>query len=130
MASYNSKKISFAFLDNNPSARFVYGDDLQKTRGKGSASLRSHPNSLGFITKKFSDTADGAFYRPEEYQAIFFEELDKLKTQVEKNPKLTYYISQLGSGEANRYKIWETLIKTNLLKTLEGYPNVVFCFKK
>lgn len=128
MASYSDIEITWQFLDTNPCCYFIYGDNLQR-RGKGGAAvLRDHPHSIGFITKKFPDNNDGSFYRPEEYSAVFFEELQKLEKVIKNNPTKKFYISKLGAGLANKYRIWELLIHHNLVLVLEKYPNVVFCW--
>jgi hypothetical protein len=81
-----------------------------------------------FITKKFPDNKDNSFYKPEEYSSVFFEELEKLKRIIEKHPDKIFYISQLGGGLANRYYIWQKLIRHNLVRTLEKFKNVIFCW--
>jgi hypothetical protein len=129
MAEYKDITIDWQFLDNNPTSYFVFGDNLQR-RGKGGAvCLRDHPHAIGFITKKFPDNNEGSFYRPEEYSLIFFEELKKLEAIVKKHPNKTFYISKLGAGLANKYRIWELLVHHNLVLTLEKYDNVIFCWK-
>mgnify|MGYP000228817337 FL=1 len=129
MATYKNIKITQEFLDNNPTAYFVFGDNLERCGYGGAAQLRDHPHSIGFITKKFPDNHDGSFYKPEEYSPVFFEELKKLKTIIEKRPEKVFYISQLGSGLANKYRIWDKLIRHNLVRTLDEFSNVIFCWK-
>lgn len=130
MATYKNMQITWEFLDTTPSAYFVFGDNLQK-RGKGGAAiLRDHPHSLGFITKKFPDNNDGAFYHPEEYSPVFFEELRKLEEIIKKHPEKTFYVSKLGAGLANKFRIWELLIHHNLTMALDKYSNVVFCWEE
>ncbi len=130
MAKYKNIEITKYFLDNNPNAYFVFGDNLERRGFGGAAKLRDHPHAIGFITKKFPDNRDTSFYHKEEYQEVFFEELFKLAKIVEKRPDKTFYISQLGSGLANRYLIWEDLIKENLVRALSKFDNVVFCWKE
>lgn len=79
MAIYKNLIITQEFLDSNPDAYFVFGDNLIREGCGGAAALRHHPHAVGFITKKFPDNKDESFYRPEEYSPIFFEELHKLK---------------------------------------------------
>lgn len=128
MAIYKNIKITQEFLDNDLNAYFVFGDNLERYGHGGAASLRDHPHAIGFITKKFPDNKDESFYKPEEYSPVFFEELGKLKTIIEKRPDKIFYISQLGGGLANRYKIWEKLIRHNLVRSLTDLDNVVFCW--
>ena len=128
MAIYKNIKITQEFLDNNPDAYFIFGDNLERWGHGGAAKLRDHPHSIGFITKKFPDNKDSSFYKPEEYSPVFFEELEKLKRVIEKRPGKTFYISQLGGGLANKFYIWQRLVRHNLVKSLENYNNVVFCW--
>jgi len=130
MAKYQDIQITKYFLDNNPDAYFIFGDNLERKGYGGAAALRDHPHSFGFITKKFPDNRDTSFYDKEEYKEVFFEELYRLAKIVEKRPEKTFYISQLGGGLANRYQIWENLIKDNLVRTLSKFDNVVFCWKE
>jgi hypothetical protein len=130
MALYKNINITWQFLDANPGTYFVFGDNLQKYGKGGAARLRGHPHALGFITKKFPDNQDGAFYTPEEYLPIFYEELKKLEQIIKHNPTKTFYISKLGGGLANRFKIWETLIQPRLTKELSKYENIVFCWEE
>jgi len=128
MAIYKNIKITQEFLDTNLNAYFIFGDNLERRGHGGAAKLRDHPHAIGFITKKFPDNNDSSFYKPEEYSAVFFEELEKLKRIVEARPDKTFYISQLGGGLANKYFIWQKLIRHNLVKVLENYENVIFCW--
>jgi hypothetical protein len=128
MAIYKNLMITQEFLDSNPDAYFIFGDNLIKEGCGGAAALRYHPHAIGFITKKFPDNKDDSFYRPEEYSPVFFEELRKLKKIIENRPNKTFYISQLGGGLANRYYIWQKLIRHNLVKELEDFKNVIFCW--
>lgn len=128
MAIYKNIKITQEFLDTNPNAYFIFGDNLERWGHGGAARLRDHPHAIGFITKKFPDNKDSSFYKPEEYSSVFFEELEKLKRVVETRPDKTFYVSQLGGGLANKYFIWQKLIRHNLVKVLEKYKNVVFCW--
>lgn len=130
MAIYKNIQITHEFLDCNPSAYFVFGDNLERWGHGGAAKLRDHPHAIGFITKKFPDNKDGSFYKPEEYSPVFFEELKKLKVIVEQRPGKTFYISQLGGGLANKFRIWQKLISHNLTKELEKFDNVIFCWEE
>lgn len=130
MATYKNIEITKQFLDRVPNAYFIFGDNLERRGYGGAAALRDHPHAFGFITKKFPDNRDSSFYTPDEYQEVFFEELYKLVKTVERRPDKTFYISQLGAGLANRYKIWEKLIHHNLVLSLEKYDNVVFCWNE
>jgi hypothetical protein len=128
MAIYKDIHVTQEFLDNDTNAYFVFGDNLERWGHGGAAKLRDHPHSIGFITKKFPDNQDGSFYKPEEYSSVFFEELKKLKIIIEKRPDKVFYISQLGGGLANKFRIWDKLIRHNLVRTLEPFENVVFCW--
>lgn len=128
MALYKNIIITQEFLDSNPDSYFVFGDNLERWGHGGAAKLRDHPHAIGFITKKFPDNKDGSFYKPEEYSPVFFEELKKLEKVISKRADKKFYISQLGGGLANKFRIWESLIRDNLVRSLEKYKNVVFCW--
>ena len=130
MSNYKKISITQQFLDENPNSYFVFGDNLIREGYGGAAVLRDHPHSIGFITKKYPDNKDSSFYKPEEYSGVFFEELEKLNKIIEKRPDKKFYISQLGGGLANKYYIWEKLIRHNLVKKLENYNNVIFCWEE
>lgn len=130
MAIFQNITITPEFLDLNPTAYYVYGDNIER-KGRGDlAKLRQHPHALGFITKKFADDCDSSFYKPSEYSSVFFEELNKLVRVIKKRPQNTFYVSPLGSSErSNRYRIWELLIQHNLIAALENFENTVFCWR-
>jgi hypothetical protein len=129
MAVYKNILITQEFLDSNPDSYFVFGDNLERWGHGGAAKLRDHPHAIGFITKKFPDNKDSSFYKPEEYSPVFFEELKKLEKIITKRPDKKFYISQLGGGLANKFRIWELLIRDNIVRSLEKYKNVVFCWE-
>jgi hypothetical protein len=128
MAKYQNIKITEEFLDQNPDSYFIFGDNLERYGHGGAAILRDHCRAIGFITKKFPDNKDESFYKPDEYSPIFFEELKKLKTIILEKPNKIFYVSQLGGGLANRYKIWEKLIRHNVVRQLSEFNNVIFCW--
>ena len=129
MAVYKNILVTQEFLDLEPNSYFVFGDNLERWGYGGAAKLRDHPHAIGFITKKFPDNRDSSFYRPEEYSPVFFEELEKLKKIITKRPDKKFYISQLGGGLANKFRIWELLIRDNLVRSLNNFKNVVFCWE-
>jgi hypothetical protein len=129
MAKYKNFEVSRSFLDSNPDVYFIFGDNIDRRGYGGAAVLRDHSRAIGFITKKFPDNRDTSFYHKEEYEDVFFEELEKLEKKIQEKPDKKFYISQLGAGLANRYRIWEHLIKDNLISRLEKYDNVVFCWE-
>lgn len=122
--------ISEDFLNKNPNAIFVFGDNLMRTGTGGAAKLRRHPQTLGFITKKRPNNEDSSFFHPDEYRPYFEKGLDQLKQRIKQFPENTFYISKLGSGLANRYKIWEKVICDKLVQELLPFDNVIFCFPK
>lgn len=130
MATHKLVEINQAFLDKNPNVYFVFGDNVIRKGYGGAAKLRDHPRAIGFITKKFPDNRDTSFYRVEEYEVLFFQELRKLAKTIKTNPNNIYFISQLGAGLANRYQIWENLIQENLINEFKECSNVVFCWNK
>lgn len=130
MAKYENFIMSEDFLDKNKRSIFVFGDNILRQGYGGAAALRDHPQSYGFITKKYPDNHDTSFYRPNEYSIIFFDELVKLREYIQEEPFKSFYISQLGAGLANKYFIWENIIKQGLEKNLQQFPNVVFLWDK
>lgn len=118
-------KITKSYLRNNPNHVFVFGDNLKRKGYGGAATLRDEPNTYGFITKKAPNNNDGSFYRPDEYKEKFDVELKRLIKEIEKNPDKVYLISQLGGGLANKYGIYQKVIK-NGLTILEKFDNVRF----
>lgn len=130
MAEYKDIIITENFLNSNPNVYFVFGDNTIRTGYGGAAALRDHPRTYGFITKVFPDNRDSSFYALEEYDKVFFEELQKLKNFIFEHPDNKIYISQLGGGLANRYKIWDNIIKDGLEKEFSNNENVVFLWTK
>ena len=128
MAKYQNIEIKKQFLDSNPDSYFVFGDNLIREGYGGAALLRDHPQAIGFVTKKFPDNRDTSFYHAEEYEDMFWEEMEKLEKMIIEQPDKTFYISQLGGGLANRYNIWGILINPNIVAKLSKYDNVVFCW--
>ena len=126
MARYENFIVTKEFLDENLTAIFVFGDNILREGYGGAAVLRDHPRAYGFITKKSPNNLDYAFYKLEDYKAVFMDELIKLKEKIKENPFDTFYISQLGAGLANKHKIWENIIKDGLEKNLKHFSNVVF----
>jgi hypothetical protein len=130
MAEYKNFIMTKEFLDSNPKAIFVFGDNTIRKGYGGAAILRDHPQSYGFITKKYPDNEDESFYQPKEYAIVFFDELVKLREKIQDDPFKKFYISQLGGGLANKYNIWEKIIKSGLEKNLQEFTNVVFLWEK
>jgi hypothetical protein len=130
MATYKNIIITHELLDSEPNSYVIFGDNLIHQGFGGAAKLRDHPHAIGFITKKFPDNRDDSFYKPEEYVPIFFEELEKLTKLVKNKPDKNFYITQLGGGLANKFYIWQKLIRHNLVRSLEPYSNVVFCWEE
>lgn len=130
MAKYENFIVTKEFLDKNPNAVFIFGDNLRRVGYGGAAALRDHPQTYGFITKKSPDNIDDSFFRPESYAIDFLVYAVELQLFIEKNIDKIFYISQLGGGLANRYKIWEKVIKPGLIKYFSHYDNVVFLWDK
>jgi hypothetical protein len=120
------KFITRGYLKAHPKEIFVFGDNKERWGHGGAAALRDFKNTFGFITQKRPSNDASAHYKIEEYKPIFEHELVKLKKQIEKNPELTYLISRIGGGLANKFHIWENIIEPVIKKELEHYPNVKF----
>ena len=118
------KHITAGYLRANPNLIFVFGDNLIRRGKGGAAKLRDEPNTYGFITKKYPNNMDGSFYRPEEYRIIFARELIKLTREIVDHPNNIYLITKLGAGLANRYHIYEHVIRPGLA-CFESFPNVI-----
>ena len=116
------------YLKKHTDCIFVFGDNLLRKGRGGAANLRDMPNTYGFITKKAPDNNDTSFYRPKEYIKLFNTELRKLKILISDDHDKTFLISKLGSGLANKYYIWETIIRDGL-EQIRGIPNVIFLWK-
>lgn len=120
-----SMKITKSYLRRNPDHIFVFGDNLQRKGRGGAAKLRDETNTYGFITKKAANNNSGSFYKPKEYEEKFNSELKKLVKEIERNPDKIFLISKLGGGLANKYSIYEKIIRPGL-SVLKEYENVVF----
>lgn len=118
------------FLNKDPNAFFVFGDNLQRQGFAGAAALRHHPRAIGFVTKKAPNGYIKSCFEPEEYSKIFFDQLKQLSSHIQKNPQRKFYISKLGAGYANKHYIWEKLIHHNLIAELSSFDNVVFCWEE
>jgi len=116
--------ITKEYLSNNPDHIFVFGDNKLRYGLGGAAMLRYMKNSYGFITKRAPDNKASSFYKPSDYISTFNKELAKLVERIESEPEHTFLISKLGSGLANKYNIYEKIIKPELEKLAEKYDNV------
>lgn len=115
------------YLKAHPNEIFVFGDNLLRRGYGGAAKVRDCKNTYGFITKKAPNNLDSAFYKPEEYRPVFINELILLISSIDNNYNKTFLISPIGSGLANRYHIWEEVIKDGL-EVLIDFPNVKFLY--
>lgn len=122
------KRVTREWLLAHPDHVFVFGDNQQRRGRGGAAALRDLPNTYGFITKRWPGREMWAYFTPTDYRPVFQWELIKLQKEIEANPDKTYLISRLGAGLANRYKIWEIVIKPGL-QVLKRYSNVVFLWE-
>ena len=118
------KIITKEFLRENPDVIFVFGDNLIRKGKGGAAALRDEPNTYGFITKKYPNNKDESFYGIWEYKLVFKVEMILLIDLIISNPDKTFLITKLEAGLANRYHIYEKIIKPGL-KMLKAYDNVV-----
>jgi hypothetical protein len=129
-AKYIKTYITKEKLDSEPYSYFLFGDSYERSGTKGASSIRSHPRTISFITRKNLNDDDSAYFKPQEYIEIFFTQLDFIEKEIKKMQNVVFYISKLGGGGANKYGIWTKLIRANLVETLEKYDNVVFCWDK
>lgn len=121
--------VTAQYLQDNPSAIFVFGDNDTRIGKGGAAKLRHHPQALGFITKKEPLYADKAYYKPEEYKPVFDKEVQILSDIIQANPDKVYLISPVGGGLANKYGIFESVINGPLQEALSKFDNVLFLWE-
>lgn len=121
--------VTAKYLREHPDCIFVFGDNNLHKGCKGAAALRYEKNAYGFITKKVPSFADSSYYKPYEYKDIFERELNELIRFIETYPLITFLISKLGAGLANKYNIWEEVIKPGL-EPLRVYKNVTFLWEQ
>jgi hypothetical protein len=120
------KNIDRQYLREHPHDIFVFGDNTLRVGYGGAAMLRDMPNTYGFVTKKTPDHTPEAYYKPEEYEKVFYKEMGKLINIIKLNPDKTYLISKVGAGLANKFNIWEEVIQPKIKKLLGNLPNVEF----
>ena len=121
--------ITKEYLDLHPEVIFVFGDNQLREGLGGAAKLRHHKQSYGFITKKLPSNQDDAFYKPEEYLKIYYTELHKLMDYIMAHSNYRFFISQIGSGLANKYNIWEEVIELSI-EVLLQFKNVTFLWEE
>ena len=68
-------------------------------------------------------------FTPDEYISVFVEEALKLRRKIAENQDKMFYISRLGAGLANKFKIWEEVILPVLPKILKDLDNVIFLWR-
>lgn len=129
-AEYKELHVDRQLLDKEHTSYFIFGENIARQGNVSSAYLRGHPRAIGFVAQKGEDFALGFSFRPDEYKKVFFDQLKQLENIVRGNPKNKYYISKLGFGPANRYNIWELIVRHNLEEELDKFSNVVFCWSR
>lgn len=129
-AQYKKVRVTTELLNEEPSAYFIFGDNAALQGNLGGSALRFHPRAIGFVTKKPPGTKPSECFHVDEYTKPFFEQIKQLSNIIKGNPDKKYYISRLGGGAANKYNIWQLLIKHNLEQEYEECGNVVFCWEK
>lgn len=121
-------QVTLDFLRSHPDHIFVFGDNLKRHGCKGAALFRHEPNAYGFITKKYPGYGDDCYYRPGEYLNVFYAEFHKLEKKIVEHPEISFLITPLGSGLANKHHIWERVVLPGLLP-LKKYKNVIFTWE-
>ena len=124
---HNSLTITEQFLNDNPDCYFIFGDNSRHYGHGGAAKLRDLANSIGFVTKKVPSNDPNSFYTLKEYLPVFEEEKKRLIKCIEENPDKWFLISKLGSGLANKHKIFENMIGP-WLEGLFIYDNVILLY--
>jgi len=120
--------ITSEYLHKNPDHIFVFGDNSIRKGTGGAAKYRHMRNTYGFITKKYPNNESNSFYIPLHYEKVYEEEMRKFRIYIAQRPDLTFLISKLGAGLANRFGIFEKIIEPRIKKDLEDYSNVRFLF--
>ena len=125
-----NRKVSIGFLNKlKEEVVFVFGDNNdRKGLGGQAAVARKVKNAYGFVTKKKPTHTPKDYYKPNEYSIKFESELKKLKKEVEEKEDKWFLIPTLGNGLANKFNIWEKIIKYKIKEELINYPNVIFFF--
>jgi len=111
------------FLKNNSNYVFVFGDNLIRHGRGGAAKCRDCENAYGFITKRYPDTRAISYYSTDVYKEVYRDEIIKLRLKIIKNPDKIFLISKIGSGLANKHKIWENVIEPNIKNDLRGFKD-------
>ena len=119
-------EITDEYLNSHPDEIFVFGDNTRRIGTAGAAALRVCPNSYGFLTKKFPNNRNDSFYKPDEYRAIYQEEISKLKRLIESSPEKKFLIAKIGGRYANRFRIFNEVIEPQIKEDLKAYNNVTF----
>jgi len=84
--------INKKFLDDHPNVIFVFGDNTIRRGKKGGAVLRDHPQSYGFITKKYPNNNPSSFFYKDEYEKVLKKKLQNCENLfLLINPK--YFLS-------------------------------------
>lgn len=126
----NERIITGGFLKKNPNHIFVFGDNVRGKGYGGAAKLRDFKNAWGFVTKKNPTNADASFFRPDNYAPVFERELARLKKDIERYPEKTFMITRLGAELANKFGIYQEVIKPRLKQELSHYENVEFLYEE
>jgi len=126
MKKDQTSEITVEYLNSHPDEIFVFGDNTRRIGTAGAAALRHCPNSYGFLTKKFPNNRNDSFYKPDEYRAIYQEEISKLKRLIESSPDKKFLIAKIGGKYANRFRIFNEVIEPQIKEDLKVYKNVSF----
>jgi hypothetical protein len=121
--------VTRGWLAEHPKCIFIFGDNQIRKGKKGGAALRGMPNAWGFITKRYPDYKASSYYKPTDYRGLFEVQLYHLEGMIQSHPNHTFLISKLGAGLANKYNIWEEVIKPGL-EILAEYDNVIFLYRR
>jgi hypothetical protein len=121
----HSQLITAEYLRAHPRDIFVFGDNTEHRGHGGAAVLRDLPNVYGFITKRLPVRGDQGYYTPEEYGPIYTTEMAKLQECLRRYYDRRFLISKLGGGLANRFGIWEAVIKPQIKRDLQPFGDQV-----
>lgn len=107
----------------------MFGDNTIRKGTGGAAKFRHHDNTYGFITKKYPNNQDSSFYKIDEYISIFNDEFDKLSSFILEHSDKLFLISKLGSNLANKYYIYDYVIKYRLFHLTLFFNNVQLLYR-
>ncbi len=113
------------YLDANPDHIFVFGDNWARIGKGGAAKLRDHPQTYGFVTKKYPNNNYASFFTVHEYEEVFHKEITKFKNYMRAHPDKRFIVSKVGGLLANKFGIFEAIIAPRMKQLLTDFNNQI-----